>query len=52
MPIILDDDKRYIVCGGPQINPNIYNIIIGGPKCPPPEPSKELEDGLQSTSNR
>jgi len=38
MPIILDDDKRYIVCGGP--------------KCPPPEPSKELEDGLQSTSNR
>lgn len=46
MSIILDDDKKYIICGGPQINPAINNIIIGGLKCPPPEPSKELEDGI------
>ena len=51
MPIILDNDNKYFVCGGPQINPNIYNMIIGGPGCPPPKEEEE-EDGLQSTSNR
>jgi hypothetical protein len=50
MPIILDNNKNYIVCGGPQINPNFYNMIIGGPNCPPPK--EEEEDGIQSTSNR
>ena len=28
MSIILDDDKKYIICEGPQIGADIYNIIL------------------------
>ena len=29
MPIILDDDSGYFVCGGPQIDPSTYKVILG-----------------------
>lgn len=48
MSVILEDNTKYFVCGGPQIDPFTYRVILCEEELSLEE---EKENGLQSTSN-